>query len=113
MQLENTVGNKRAFLHGCCELGWHNTPWLLPEPFVDDATLGGAVGCIKGREALQRDLDKLEGWEITNSMKFIKTNCEILHLGRRNLDMHRLGDKRLESTGRDLGILVNDKLNVS
>lgn len=31
---------------------------------VDDAKLGGAVDSVKGKEALQGHLDKLEGWAI-------------------------------------------------
>lgn len=32
--------------------------------FVDDAKLGGAVDSFEGKEALQRHLEKLEGWAI-------------------------------------------------
>lgn len=42
-------------------------------------------------EALWRDLDRLEGWEITNHMKFSKSKHWILHLGQGNLGcMYRL-----------------------
>ncbi|KAJ7415951.1 hypothetical protein WISP_75089 [Willisornis vidua] len=34
--------------------------------FADDTKLGGAVASLKGKEDLQRDLDKSEAWTITN-----------------------------------------------
>jgi len=37
--------------------------------FGDDTKLGGAADSLKGREALQRDVDKSEGGSITNRMK--------------------------------------------
>jgi len=48
--------------------------------------------------------------------KFNKNKCQILHLGRGNPDYtYRLRDEMLESspTERDLGVLVNSKLNTS
>jgi len=39
------------------------------------------VDCLEGREALQRDLGRLEGWAITSHMKFDKSKCWIFHLG--------------------------------
>ncbi|KAJ7415398.1 hypothetical protein WISP_78363 [Willisornis vidua] len=39
---------------------------------ADDKERVEAIDSLKGREALQRDLDKLEDWEITNHMKFDK-----------------------------------------
>lgn len=38
--------------------------------FTSDTKLEGADDFHEGREALQRDLRKLEDWAITNCMKF-------------------------------------------
>lgn len=42
----------------------------------DDTSLGGAVNSLQGREALQRDLNKEEGWAITNQIKFTKEKLD-------------------------------------
>ncbi|KAK4816037.1 hypothetical protein QYF61_011027 [Mycteria americana] len=84
--------------------------------FANHTKLGGAVDSLKGREALQRDLDRLESWAIINHMKFNKNKCWILHLGRGNPGyMYKLGDERLESSPveRDLEVWVDGKLNMS
>ncbi|XP_066062173.1 gastrokine-1-like [Chamaea fasciata] len=42
----------------------------MQSKFADDTKWGGAVDSLEFWEALQRDLNKLEGWGITNCMKF-------------------------------------------
>ncbi|RMC19206.1 hypothetical protein DUI87_03811 [Hirundo rustica rustica] len=49
--------------------------------FTDDIKLGGDVDSPEVREALQRDLEKLGVWAITNNMNVNRGKCQILHLG--------------------------------
>ena len=62
---------------------------------------------VEGREALERELGRLESWAIANHVKFNKSKSWILHLGRSNPGCtYKLGDKRLESSPveKDLGV---------
>ncbi|KAJ7410586.1 rna-directed dna polymerase from mobile element jockey-like [Willisornis vidua] len=83
--------------------------------FADNTKLGEAPDSLKGREGLQRDLDKLVGWTITKHIKFNKKKCEILHLEWGNPGcLYSLWNEMPESSAmeRDLGILVNgDRLS--
>ena len=84
--------------------------------FANDTKLCGVVNTLEGRDAIQRDLDRLKRWARVNLIKFNKAKCKILHMGQGNpKPKYRLGDEWIESSPeeKDLGVLVDKKLNMT
>uniref|UniRef100_A0A8C5WR98 Ubiquitin-like domain-containing protein n=1 Tax=Laticauda laticaudata TaxID=8630 RepID=A0A8C5WR98_LATLA len=80
--------------------------------FSDDTKLAGIVNILEDKLKIQKDLDRLEQWALSNKMKFNVEKSKVLHLSRKKPRYkYRLG--RNSNCERDLGVLVDDDLNMS
>ncbi|GAB0181966.1 cAMP-dependent protein kinase inhibitor alpha [Grus japonensis] len=62
--------------------------------FANNTKLCGVVDTLEGRDAIQRDLDRLERWARVNCMKLNKAKCKVLHMGQGNpKHNYKLGEK--------------------
>ena len=84
--------------------------------FAEDTELGGVADTLEGFATIQPDLDRLEMWVERNLMRFHKSKCRVLRLGRNNhVHQYRLGDDLLEisSAEKELGVLMDNRLAMS
>ncbi|PKU31303.1 rna-directed dna polymerase from mobile element jockey- hypothetical protein [Limosa lapponica baueri] len=84
--------------------------------FADNTKLCGTVNTLERKDAINRDMDRLERWDRLNLMKLNQAKCRVLHLGHSNpKHKYRLGREWIESSPeeKDLGVLVDEKLNMS
>ncbi|RMC00442.1 hypothetical protein DUI87_23051 [Hirundo rustica rustica] len=66
--------------------------------FAGGTELCGAADTLEGRDAIKRDLDRVERRDCVNLMKFNKAKCKVLHMGWGNpKNKYRLGGECIES----------------
>ncbi|PKU41832.1 rna-directed dna polymerase from mobile element jockey- hypothetical protein [Limosa lapponica baueri] len=84
--------------------------------FANNTKLCSAFNTLESRDAIQRELNRLESWAHAKLLKFNHTKCKVLHVGHGNPKHKcRLSREWLESNPeeKDVGVEVDEKLSVS
>ena len=84
--------------------------------FASDTKLGGVTDTLEGCTTILKVLERLQIWAERKSMRFNKSKCRVLSLGRNNrMHQYMLGDNLLKCnyTGKDPGVLVDNRLAMS
>ena len=70
---------------------------------------------LEGRDAIRKNLNRLERRAHANFMKFNKAKCKVPHLGQSNpKHRYRLGRQCVESSPeKDLGVSADERPNIS
>jgi len=72
--------------------------------FANNTKPCSAVDTLEGRDAFQRDLDRLESWACASLMKFNKAKRKVLHMGQGNpKHEYRLGGEWTEKRRKTWG----------
>ena len=85
------------------------------EDNTDNTRLSSIVDTIEGRDAIQRNLDRLYKWAHVNITIFSMAKSKVLHLGCSNPRyVYRLREELIESSPeKNLSVLAGEKLNMS
>ena len=80
--------------------------------FADGTNLISAVDAAEGKDAIQRELEKLRRWALVNLVRYNKARWKVLHLGQGNPRyVCKLGEELLESSPaeKNLGLFSLEK----